>query len=101
MDPTNRMVIYTGYAELWKNPQQGSAPWINLTNGAVGLETPIDDFTIAPSNSNFIYVIKEPNAYKTIDGGKTWIHLTNPLLKTIQRIVVHPQNPDVLWASNR
>lgn len=99
MDPTNRMIIYAGYADLWKNTRQGVDPWINMTNGELGLDDAIENFTIAPSNSNFIYVIKQRSIHKTIDGGRTWTQLTNSMLANINNIIVHPQNPNVIWAS--
>ncbi len=80
----------------------------------------IGDIAIAPSNPSIIYVgTGEPNnrqssswgdgMYKSMDGGTTWTHLGLKETRHIGRVVVHPTNPDVvyaaamgdLWASNK
>jgi photosystem II stability/assembly factor-like uncharacterized protein len=35
--------------------------------------------------------------YKSLDGGRTWQHLGLENTRTIHRIIVHPQNSDVVW----
>jgi len=37
--------------------------------------------------------------YRSLDGGKTWVHLGLEKTERIYRIVLHPTNPDVAWAS--
>ena len=34
--------------------------------------------------------------YKSTDGGKTWAHMGLDRTRQISKIVVHPDNPDVL-----
>ena len=36
--------------------------------------------------------------YKSIDGGKSWQHLGLENTRQIHRVIVHPDNPDVVWA---
>ncbi len=70
----------------------------------------IGDIAVAPSNPQIIYVGTGENnsyrssyagigIYKSTDGGKTWERL--PLNDThhIGRIIVHPQNPDIVYVA--
>jgi len=80
----------------------------------------IGDVAIAPSDPSIVYVgTGEPNnrqssswgngVYKSLDAGKTWIHLGLADTHHVGRVVVHPSNPDVvyvaalghLWGPNR
>ncbi len=72
--------------------------------------TAIGDVTIAPSDQNIIWVGSgEANifrssqagagVFKSIDGGKTWQHLGLTDTNTIPRIVIHPQNPDIVYVA--
>lgn len=97
MDPSNRNVIYAGYAELWKNTNQGDGSWINISRGALGVKDPIADFAIAPSNSNYIYVFKSDSAFRTTNGGATWTHLKSSLLPWVEHAAIHAENPNTLW----
>jgi photosystem II stability/assembly factor-like uncharacterized protein len=75
--------------------------------GALG----IGDFALAPSNPNIMYVGTGENnssrssyagngVYKTMDGGKTWQHLGLVNTQHIGKVIVHPQNPDVVWVAS-
>ena len=70
----------------------------------------IGDLAIAPSDPNVVYAgTGEPNnrqssswghgVYRTLDGGKTWVHLGLEKTQHIGRIVVHPRNPDVAYVA--
>ena len=37
--------------------------------------------------------------YKSIDAGKTWIHLGLEITHHISRIIIHPKNTDILWVA--
>ncbi len=65
---------------------------------------------IDPRNSNVVYVAAEgsvwggPNEerglYKTEDGGKTWTKILNVSENTgINNVVLHPENPDIIYAT--
>ncbi|HYN23307.1 MAG TPA: hypothetical protein VE078_20280, partial [Thermoanaerobaculia bacterium] len=37
--------------------------------------------------------------FRTLDGGRTWAHLGLEKTERIHRIVIHPNDPDVVWVS--
>ena len=70
----------------------------------------IGDIAIAPSDPSIIYVgMGEANnrqssswgngIYKSMDAGKTWVHLGLEETHHIGRIVVNPTNPDIVYAA--
>ena len=70
----------------------------------------IGDFALAPNDPNTIYVgTGEKNSsrssyagsgvYKTTDGGKTWAHLGLTDTQHIGRIIIHPENSNVVWVA--
>ncbi|MBL6447865.1 glycosyl hydrolase [Fulvivirga sp. 29W222] len=71
----------------------------------------IGDMALAPSDNNILYVGTGENnssrssyagsgIYKTTDGGKTWKHLGLSDTQHIGKVVVHPQNSDVVWVAS-
>jgi len=74
------------------------------TTGSIG------DIAIAPSNPSVIWVgTGEANnrqssswgngVYRSTDAGKTWTHLGLANTHHINRMIVHPTNPDVAWVA--
>ncbi|GAA5040088.1 hypothetical protein GCM10011506_40230 [Marivirga lumbricoides] len=71
----------------------------------------IGDIALAPNNENIIYVGTGENnssrssyagsgIYKSVDKGKSWEHIGLEGSQHIGRIVVHPENPDVVWVAS-
>ena len=111
--------LYVGAANggVWKTTNNGTT-WTPVFDGQSHLS--IGDVAVAPSNADIVWVgTGEANArnsvswgngvYKSLDGAKTWQHAGLEATAHIGRIVIHPQNPDVvyvaalgrLWAANR
>jgi len=101
--------IYVGTASggVWKTENEGTT-WEPIFDQE--LSTAIGDMAIAPSNQNIIWVgTGEANIfrsshpgcgiYKSEDGGKTWKHLGLTDTNTISRIIIHPQNPNVVYVA--
>ena len=74
--------------------------------GALG----VGDMALAPSNENILYVgTGEKNSsrssyagsgvYKTTDKGEHWEHLGLTEIHHTSRIIVHPDNPDIVWVA--
>ncbi len=71
----------------------------------------IGDLAIAPSDPNIIWVgTGEANIfrastagvglYKSTDAGKTWQHMGLTNTYTIGRILIHPENPDIVYVAS-
>ena len=109
--PGDPNIYYVGAASggVWKT-----------TDGGVTWEPIFDDqpvqsigaLALAPSNPNVVWVgtgeahirshVSIGNGvYRSPDGGKTWAHLGLEATGRIARIVVHPQNPDVVWVCSQ
>jgi len=101
--------IYVGAASggVWKTENEGTT-WEPIFDQ--GPSTSIGDLAVAPSNPEIIWVgTGEANIfrssqvgsgiYKSIDGGKTWKHMGLADTLTIARIVIHPENPDVVYVA--
>jgi photosystem II stability/assembly factor-like uncharacterized protein len=103
---------YTFYAAagsggLWKTTNNGEtfAPIFDSEKAFS-----IGDIAVAPSNPDILYVgTGEANCsrstywgdgiYKSIDAGKTWKNVGLPESHHIGRIVVHPENPDIVYVA--
>lgn len=90
---------------VWKSTNAG-VTWEPIMDNVKDASS-VGAVEVAPSNSNVIYVgmgdmvtgggINEGNGvYKSVDAGKTWLHLGLEETKQIPSILVDPHNPDVL-----
>jgi photosystem II stability/assembly factor-like uncharacterized protein len=105
--PGNPRVVYVGSASggVWKTEDAG------LTFKPIFDDQPvasIGDIAVAPGNPEVVYVGSgESNArnsvssgngvYKSTDGGKTWSHVGLADTRHISRVLVHPQDPDLVY----
>ncbi|HEV2385744.1 MAG TPA: hypothetical protein VGS20_00680 [Candidatus Acidoferrales bacterium] len=108
-EPGNPMVIYAGASDggIWKTTD-GGVNWLPIFDrqdvSAIG------SLAIAPSAHNVVWAgtgepwIIRPDysmgdgIYKSTDGGRSWRHMGLDLTGHIARIVIHPTNPDVIYA---
>ncbi|MDT8368173.1 MAG: hypothetical protein RQ745_03125 [Longimicrobiales bacterium] len=99
--------IASASGHLWKTENHGTTFEIQFTDEEV---FSIGDITVAPSNGEILYLGSgEPNnsrssywgdgVYKSTDGGATWEHKGLPESHHIGRIVVHPDNPDLVYVA--
>lgn len=99
--------VATASGGLWKTTNEGTT-WEPIFEQAPS--TSIGDVALAPSNPDIIWLgTGEANIfrssqsgcgiYKSLDGGKTWQHMGLTDTYTIARIVVHPQNPDIVYVA--
>lgn len=99
--------LATASGGVWRSRNEGTT-WepalVDIPTTSIG------DVTIAPSDPNIIWVgTGEANifrssmagcgVYKSTDDGKTWTHMGLGATHTIPRIVIHPQNPSVVYVA--
>lgn len=107
-DP-NRYFVAGADGGVWRTTD-GGATWTPLTDQMP--TTAIGALAFDPTNENVIYAGSgEANfanhsryglgLYKSIDGGNSWVQLAESVFggRCFSRIVVHPQNPQVLYAA--
>lgn len=106
---SNPDIVYVGTASggVWKTTNNGTT-WEPVFDKE-GVST-IGDIAIAPSDPAVVWVgTGEPNnrqssswgdgIYKSLDAGKTWQNMGLKATLHIGRIVIHPKNPDVVYAA--
>ena len=92
---------------VWKTTN-GGLTWTPMTD-KTGIMS-VGAIAVAPSDSNVIYVGTGESCirgnisygdgmYKSVDGGKTWMHIGLEDSQHISRIAVHPQNPDIVYVA--
>lgn len=90
---------------VWKSSDEGES-WTPIFEKQ--LSSSIGDIAIAPSDKDIIWVgtgesniFRSSHAgcgiYKSEDGGKTFNHMGLENSNTISRIIVHPENPDIVY----
>lgn len=109
--PDTSRIYYVGFgsAGIFKTTNGGTTmkPVFDNQGGAIG----IGDIAISKSNPNILWAgTGEKNSsrstyagtgvYKTIDAGKTWTHMGLEGTQHIGRILVHPDNPDIVWVGS-
>lgn len=111
VDPTHPEVIYAGAASggVWRSTSGGTnwkpifdkAPTQSIGSIAVNPRNP-DEIWVGtgegnPRNSQNFGV----GIFKTINGGKDWVCMGLQNTRTIHRIVLHRDNPDVIFAASQ
>jgi photosystem II stability/assembly factor-like uncharacterized protein len=105
----NPNIIYAAFATggLWKTEDAGNT-WKPIFDKEATQS--IGDIALAPSDKNILYVgTGEANIfraslpgigmYKSTDAGKTFKHIGLENSGTIARIIVHPKNPNIVYAA--
>lgn len=102
---------YTGSTGggVWKTQDMGIS-WRNVSDGFFKTGS-VGAIAVAPSDPNVVYVGMGEHAvrgvmthhgdgvYRSTDAGKTWKHLGLERTQHVSRVVVHPQNPDVVYVA--
>ncbi len=92
---------------VWKTVD-GGITYENISDGYFGGS--IGSVAIAPSDPNVLYVgggevtvrgnvSSGKGIWKSVDAGTTWTYSGLPNSRHIPRIVVHPKNPDIVYAA--
>jgi photosystem II stability/assembly factor-like uncharacterized protein len=109
-DPNNPSIIYAGFSTggIFKSFDGGNT-WLPTFDDQAVLT--IGDIAIDPNNTNIIYVgTGEANGghnnfpgggvFKSTDAGSTWDFLGLEGTTSIGRIVINPQNSDILYLAS-
>ena len=93
---------------VWKTTDGGSN-WKNISDKYFGGS--IGAVAVAPSDENVLYVGEGENTmrgnvseglggmWRSDDGGRTWKNIGLKDGRHIIRIIIHPRNPDIVWAA--
>ena len=109
-EPGNHMVTYMGAASggLWKTEDSGTT-WKPILD-SLDISS-ISALAISHSDPSQVwagtgetFIIRPAHSigngiYKTMDSGKTWTNMGLEKTARIGRIVVHPSNPDLVYAA--
>jgi photosystem II stability/assembly factor-like uncharacterized protein len=106
-DDPNTLYMATASGHLWKSENNGTTFTTLFTDQPV---FSIGAIALAPSNSDVLYLGSgEGNnsrssywgngVYRSDDAGETWQHLGLDESHHIGRIVVHPENPDMVYVA--
>lgn len=107
--PTQPNVFYVGVNNggVWKTDDYGrtwNPIFDDAPTGSVG------DIAVSPSNPDILYVgsgegLHRPDLgvgdgiFKSTDGGKTWKHVGLGDVQQVGRLIVHPNNPDIVYVA--
>ncbi|MFW6074403.1 MAG: VPS10 domain-containing protein [Chloroflexota bacterium] len=109
-DPVNRNTFYFGSTGggVWKT-EDGGKSWQNVSDGYFNYAS-VGALNVAPSDPNVIYagmgetsirgnVSRGDGVYKSTDAGKTWEHMGLADTRNIGEVLIHPDNPDVVYVA--
>ena len=108
--PSQPSVYYFGGAGggVWKTAD-GGASWVPISDGQIQTSS-VGAIAVADSDPNVIYVgmgeacvrgnaINGDGVYKSVDAGATWHNVGLQDTYHIGAVVVHPQNPDIVYVA--
>ena len=109
--PGDPNTYYVGAASggVWKTTDAGLS-WEPVFDGQTAQS--VGHLALAPSNPNVVWVgtgeahtrshISLGNGiYQSLDAGKTWTHMGLENTGRIARVLIHPQNPDIVFACSQ
>lgn len=109
--PTQPQVYYMGTVGggVWKTTDAG-VTWDNVSDGQLGTSS-VGAIAVAESDPNVVYVGMGEHAirgvmtshgdgvYRSTDAGRTWTHVGLDRTRSISRIRVHPNDPDLVYVA--
>ncbi len=99
--------VAVGSGGVWKTQNAGTT-WKSIFDGQESYS--IGCITIDPNNPHTVWVGTGENVggrhvaygygvYKSMDGGKSWVNMGLKESEHISKIIVHPENADVVWVA--
>ncbi|WP_224485103.1 VPS10 domain-containing protein [Robertkochia aurantiaca] len=109
--PSDPLTYYMGTTGggVWKTTDAGIT-WKNISDGFFKTGT-VGALAVAPSDPNVIYVGMGEHAargvmtstgdgvYRSTDAGKTWTHIGIDNSRHISDVIIHPENPDIVYVA--
>ncbi len=108
--PGQRNVYYFGGtgSGIWKTTD-GGVRWKPVSDGSLGSSS-VGAIAVAPSDPNVVYagmgegcirgnLSQGDGVYRSLDAGRTWIHMGLADARQIGRIRVHPREPDHVYVA--
>ena len=101
------MTYYMGATGGVYKTENAGESWANVSDGFFNTAS-VGAITVSESDPNVVYVgmgeapvrgvmtSHGDGMYKSTDGGKTWSHLGLEKTRHISKVVVHPNNPDIV-----
>jgi hypothetical protein len=99
IDPTNPLILYAGYADVWKTTNRGDS-WTKIST--MNTASKIRSMAIAPSNTQVLYAAAPSIIWKTTNGGTSWSVITGSLpvgSASITYVTVHENDANTLWVT--
>ena len=109
--PGNEQAFFVGYTGGGvSKTEDGGLTWRNVSDGFFKVGS-IGDIAVSESDPNVVYVGTGEHAvrgvmtsygdgvYKSVDGGKTWKNVGLQTTRHISDVVIHPNNPDIVYVA--
>src|SRR5258705_551476 len=109
--PGNEQTFFVGYTGGGvSKTEDGGLTWRNVSDGFFKVGS-IGDIAVSESDPNVVYVGTGEHAvrgvmtsygdgvYKSVDGGKTWKNIGLQNTRHISDVVIHPNNPDIVYVA--
>jgi len=107
----NDQTFFVGYTGggVWKT-EDGGLKWRNVSDGFFKVGS-IGAIAVSESDNNVVYVGTGEHAvrgvmtsygdgvYRSVDGGRTWKNIGLQNTRHISNVVVHPNNPDIVYVA--
>jgi photosystem II stability/assembly factor-like uncharacterized protein len=108
----DRLTYYFGAVGggVWKTTDAGTT-WTNVSDGQPFGTSSVGAIAVAESDPNVVYAGMGEHAirgvmtshgdgvYRSTDAGRTWIHVGLERTRSISRIRVHPNDPDLVYVA--
>jgi photosystem II stability/assembly factor-like uncharacterized protein len=97
IDRFNPDCVYIGSSQGIFKTTNGGNSWSQVNIITPPQVVPISDIAVHPNNSLIIYYAAGSVLYKSIDGGTTWTIHNLRSGKTIKKILLDPNNPEIIY----
>lgn len=106
-DKEHTWYVAVGSGGVWKTENAGTT-WKSIFDGQASYS--IGCITLDPQDPEVVWVGTGENVggrhvgygdgiYKSEDGGQTWKNMGLKASEHISKIIIHPENPDILWVA--